>query len=147
VNRATERKPLDMSTNDNEANQWTPGGRRWQDRRQEDRGFCRKTRPGQAAEMSNRPHVPTRLERLAMAKAAPRCEARSRSGNPCKGPAMANGRCRFHGGMSTGPRTPEGLERSRKANWKHGLRSAETIAARREAAAACRLLRRLVAAL
>ncbi|MFC1944498.1 HGGxSTG domain-containing protein [Chloroflexota bacterium] len=24
---------------------------------------------------------------------------------------MKNGRCRMHGGKSTGPRTPEGLER------------------------------------
>jgi hypothetical protein len=94
--------------------------------------------------MSGQPHAPYRL---VLARLAPRCGARSRSGQPCNSPAMANGRCRMHGGMSTGPRTPEGLERSRKANWKHGLRSAETIAARREAAAACRLLRRLVAAL
>ena len=34
---------------------------------------------------------------------------------PCKGPAMASGRCRMHGGASTGPRTPEGLQRIRKA--------------------------------
>ena len=33
---------------------------------------------------------------------------------------MKNGRCRMHGGKSTGPRTPEGRERSRRANWKHG---------------------------
>lgn len=44
---------------------------------------------------------------------------------------MANGRCRMHGGKSTGPRTPEGLERARKANWKHGYYSAESIAMRR----------------
>jgi hypothetical protein len=44
---------------------------------------------------------------------------------------MANGRCRMHGGKSTGPRSPEGLERSRKANWKHGYYSAKAIAARR----------------
>jgi hypothetical protein len=31
---------------------------------------------------------------------------------------MPNGRCKVHGGKSTGPRTPEGLERSRRANWK-----------------------------
>jgi len=37
----------------------------------------------------------------------------------------------MHGGKSTGPRTPEGLERSRKANWKHGYYSAESIAMRR----------------
>ena len=62
---------------------------------------------------------------------APRCGAKTRSGTPCKAPAMANGRCRMHGGKSTGPRTPEGLERSRKANYKHGNYSAESIAERR----------------
>jgi len=50
---------------------------------------------------------------------------------PCRAPAMVNGRCRMHGGKSTGPRTPEGLERSRKANWKHGYYSAEAKAMRR----------------
>jgi hypothetical protein len=40
-------------------------------------------------------------------------------------------KCRMHGGASTGPRTAEGLERCRKANWKHGRRSAEWIAERR----------------
>ncbi|MDF2972517.1 MAG: hypothetical protein K0R61_2967 [Microvirga sp.] len=29
---------------------------------------------------------------------------------PCCQPAMPNGRCRLHGGLSTGPRTPEGLK-------------------------------------
>lgn len=62
---------------------------------------------------------------------APRCGAKTRKGTPCRGPAMANGRCRMHGGKSTGPRTPEGLERSRKANFKHGLYSAESIAERK----------------
>jgi len=40
---------------------------------------------------------------------------------------MRNGRRRMHGGRSTGPRTPEGLERARKARWIHGERSAETM--------------------
>jgi hypothetical protein len=40
---------------------------------------------------------------------------------------MRTGRCRRHGGLSMGPRTPEGLERSRKARWVHGKRSAETM--------------------
>ncbi len=62
---------------------------------------------------------------------APRCGAKTRKGTPCRGPGMANGRCRMHGGKSTGPRTPEGLERSRKANFKHGHYSADSIAARR----------------
>lgn len=62
---------------------------------------------------------------------APRCGAKTRKGTPCRAPAMANGRCRMHGGKSTGPRTPEGLARSRKANWKHGYYSAESILMRR----------------
>jgi hypothetical protein len=32
----------------------------------------------------------------------------------------------MHGGSSTGPRTPEGLERGKRANWKRGARSRET---------------------
>jgi len=46
---------------------------------------------------------------------------------------MKNGRCRLHGGLSTGPRTPEGLERSRRARWKHGRYSREAKQAAREA--------------
>ena len=61
---------------------------------------------------------------------APRCGAKTRKGTSCNGPAMANGRCRMHGGKSTGPRTPEGLERARRGNWKHGRYSAEAKAGR-----------------
>jgi hypothetical protein len=57
---------------------------------------------------------------LPLAQASPRCGARTRSGSACKSPGMSNGRCRLHGGLSTGPRTPEGLERMRRANTKHG---------------------------
>jgi hypothetical protein len=65
-----------------------------------------------------------RLEALVRANASLRCGARSkRTGKPCRGAAMPNGRCKLHGGKSTGPRTPEGLERSRRANWKHGYYS------------------------
>ena len=35
---------------------------------------------------------------------ASRCGAKTRSGEPCKNYAMANGRCRMHGGKSTGPK-------------------------------------------
>lgn len=50
-----------------------------------------------------------------------RCGARcKRSGKPCQSPAMPNGRCRMHGGKSTGPRTLEGLNRMRCANTRHG---------------------------
>jgi hypothetical protein len=52
--------------------------------------------------------------------AAPRCGARTRAGAPCRSPAMPNGRCRMHGGKSTGPRTLAGLHRLRAATTKHG---------------------------
>jgi hypothetical protein len=75
--------------------------------------------------------VRARLEALLKANAAPRCGARSkRTGKPCLGAAMPNGRCKLHGGKSTGPRTREGLERSRRANWKHGHFSREAKAER-----------------
>jgi hypothetical protein len=63
---------------------------------------------------------------------APRCGAKTRQGTPCRAPAMANGRCRMHGGKSTGPRTEAGLARSRKARWKHGHCSAEAKTLRKE---------------
>jgi len=42
-----------------------------------------------------------------------KCEAKTRSGAPCKndGTVWGNGRCKFHGGCSTGPVTPEGKKR------------------------------------
>jgi hypothetical protein len=54
------------------------------------------------------------------------CGAKTRQGTSCRSPAMPNGRCRLHGGKSTGPRTPEGLEAMRRAKLKHGLYSQET---------------------
>ena len=55
--------------------------------------------------------VRARLEALLKANAAPRCGARSkRTGKPCQGAAMPNGRCKLHGGKRTGPRTMEGLD-------------------------------------
>jgi hypothetical protein len=70
---------------------------------------------------------------------APKCGARTRRGRPCRAPAMANGRCRMHGGLSTGPKTSEGIERIRSARTKHGQRSAQ---ARAERAAIRELIRR-----
>src|SRR5215831_13561981 len=85
-----------------------------------------------------------RLEALLKANAAPRCGARSkRTGKPCRGAAMPNGRCKLHGGKSTGPRTPEGLERSMRANWKHGYYSREAKAERSRVRAAILALRYL----
>ena len=54
---------------------------------------------------------------------------------------MKNGRCRMHGGKSTGPRTPEGRERSRRANLKHGRYTKEAIARRRYFSNRSRMLR------
>jgi hypothetical protein len=53
----------------------------------------------------------------------PRCGAKTRRNTSCQGPAMANGRCRLHGGLSTGPRTRAGIERIRRANTRHGFYS------------------------
>ena len=39
------------------------------------------------------------------------CGAHARStGNPCQAKALANGRCKNHGGMSTGPKTLQGRQ-------------------------------------
>lgn len=52
---------------------------------------------------------------------AQRSGAQTRAGSACLAPAIrGKGRCRMHGGLSTGPRTLEGLERRRRARWKHG---------------------------
>lgn len=37
-----------------------------------------------------------------------KCEARTRQGTPCQAPAKMNGRCKLHGGLSTGARTDSG---------------------------------------
>jgi hypothetical protein len=52
------------------------------------------------------------------------CGARCRDGHACRAKAAwdgiepYNGRCRIHGGLSTGPRTPEGRERLSAATKK-----------------------------
>ena len=79
--------------------------------------------------------------------AAPRCGARTRSGECCRQPAMKNGRCRMHGGLSTGPRTTEGRARCAAARRTHGFYSAEMVALRRAGAAHCRRMDALIASL
>jgi hypothetical protein len=53
---------------------------------------------------------------------------------PCRQPAMGNGRCRLHGGKSTGARTAAGLARVRANRLVHGARTAEIVELRSAAA-------------
>ena len=75
----------------------------------------------------SKPYVPDWRKALKAANAAPRCGAKKRrKKTPCGSPAMANGRCRIHGGLSTGPKTVEGIENIRKAQAKHGQNYAQS---------------------
>ena len=99
---------------------------------------------GAVMETDSKPYVPDWRKALKAANAAPRCGAKKRrKKTPCGSPAMSNGRCRIHGGASTGPRTAEGIERIRKAHWKHGLRSTEAVRRRKEGMALRREISRL----
>ncbi|MGE0120425.1 MAG: HGGxSTG domain-containing protein [Dongiaceae bacterium] len=79
--------------------------------------FCRSLPPERRGRLKNGNRAGDLL-------AAPRCGARTRCGGECRQPAMPNGRCRLHGGLSTGPHTPEGLARARRARLTHGGYSA-----------------------
>lgn len=50
------------------------------------------------------------------------CGEDTKNGNPCKAPAMANGKCRWHGGRN------RGAPRGNKNALKHGRYTAEAIA-------------------
>ena len=63
---------------------------------------------------------------------ASRCGAKNRRGLACQQPGMTNGRCRLHGGKSTGARTPEGRQRIAQANLKHGYYAQEARQERRD---------------
>ena len=54
------------------------------------------------------------------------CGAKTRAGTPCKIKDLyRNGRCKLHGGLSTGPKTEAGKEWSRINGRKGGRRKAE----------------------
>ncbi|WP_280514520.1 HGGxSTG domain-containing protein [Chthonobacter albigriseus] len=60
---------------------------------------------------------------------APRCGAKTRSGSPCRSPAVHDKRrCRMHGG-ALGSGAPSGPSNGR---YKHGHYTAEAISRRRE---------------
>jgi hypothetical protein len=91
-----------------------------------------------------KPYAPAWQKGIDAANAAPRCGAKKRrKGTPCGSPAMANGRCRIHGGLSTGPKTAEGIESIRKTHLKHGQRSAEAVRRRKEGMQLRREIKRL----
>ena len=63
-----------------------------------------------------------------------RCGAKNRQGNPCQRFALKqvdNGRCRLHGGLSTGARTEAGKQRQLTAKLKHGRYSQQWMAQKR----------------
>lgn len=60
----------------------------------------------------------------------PRCGAKCRGGSLCQAPPVwdkrrdrpINGRCRMHGGLSTGPKTEEGRQRIAESNRSRSAR-------------------------
>lgn len=70
------------------------------------RDFERKLKRLEAEEVASRRVVVSKRSRK-------KCGAHARStGKPCQMKALANGRCRLHGGLSTGPKTAEGRVRA-----------------------------------
>ena len=71
-----------------------------------------------------------------------RCKAQSsRTKAQCKNPALkSKAVCKWHGGLSTGPKTKEGKERIRAAHYKHGEETQEAKAQRSEKSAMFRYL-------
>ena len=71
-----------------------------------------------------------------------RCGAKTRRGTPCQRPAnKQNGRCRLHGGASTGPRTEQGRANIAATNTTTGQHTKAMIAWRREGAKVAKELR------
>jgi hypothetical protein len=71
-----------------------------------------------------------RRKRLGRRRDRPRCGARRRDGDQCQahavrdrntGRVLHNGRCRLHGGLSTGPRTAAGKAAIAEANRRRAL--------------------------
>ena len=88
------------------------------------------------------------VKNLSKHKNMNKCNAKTRSGDPCKRIGNPiNGRCHLHGGKSTGPKTAEGRARIAAAHYKHGNRSKAFVAAQRARAARVRAIRAESAAL
>ena len=71
-----------------------------------------------------------------------RCGAKTRRGTACRRPAnKRNGRCRLHGGASSGPRTEQGRAKIAAANTTTGQHTGAKIAKRKEDAKIAKGLR------
>jgi hypothetical protein len=94
--------------------------------------------PSKCKSMSNNLTFRTAAGRITCTQ----CQAQSkRTKQQCRAPAAkGKTRCRFHGGASTGPKTPEGRARCAAAKVVYGF---ETRAARTELALGMRRLREL----
>ena len=72
-----------------------------------------------------------------------RCGAKTRRGAACQRPGnKKNGRCRLHGGASTGAKTEEGRARISAANLRHGKFTKDKLEKRRKNAAKGREIRK-----
>ena len=70
------------------------------------------------------------------------CGAKTRRGTECQRPAnKRNGRCRLHGGRSTGPKSAEGRAKIAAANLRHGEFTQAKIAKYKEDAKVAKRLR------
>src|SRR5258708_11668199 len=68
---------------------------------------------------------------------SPRCGAQTRSRSACQAPVMPNGRCRLHGGLSTG------APRGNKNAFKHGRYTADALRLRRDLSVLARAMKAL----
>lgn len=81
--------------------------------------------------LKNEPLVPRNLGRLKNGNPsgdftkALRCHAKTRAGGTCQSPGMKNGRCRLHGGKSTGPLTAVGKNVASRNSLKTGEHAAD----------------------
>ncbi len=80
------------------------------------------TDPG-GGKISNQPSSSVRVAGETVSET---CGAKTRAGVPCLGPAMPNGRCRVHGGLSPG--APRGAA---NGNYRDGYWTREAVAERK----------------
>lgn len=73
---------------------------------------ARLIRSGMLLEEARRVIKEVRTRALRKPLKGEKCEARTRKGAPCQAPAGPNGRCKLHGGRSTGARTSAGQMRA-----------------------------------